>query len=285
MTALIWNIGIAASIWGSFHFGKVLGKSNSLALGIGIVATIFWLSWTLGLSALFIGYSLGGKLALIQMAVIVAVSGACGWHFRQIRQKDETINEQEHVIDQLQADLLKIGNKNLEKNIDLVLDSKIEVIAGPYAHRNKLLEAIDKSNETLIILSGWATSFAINDDFRNRLKKCLKRGVNVYVGYGYAKKGEKKPEPHYQKEAQNFLEDLKEWCQKSKMKGRVTIFYYTNHAKILIKDSEYAIAGSFNWLSNMGSSENDERSYIIYSSKFVSDEQKEIIKRHKNDTS
>ena len=36
--------------------------------------------------------------------------------------------------------------------------------------------------------------------------------------------------------------------------------------------------GSFNWLSNSGGSENEERSYIIYNKEFIKNEMVEIMK-------
>ena len=36
--------------------------------------------------------------------------------------------------------------------------------------------------------------------------------------------------------------------------------------------------GSFNWLSNSGGSENEERSYIIYNRSFIEEELVEIMK-------
>ena len=49
-------------------------------------------------------------------------------------------------------------------------------------------------------------------------------------------------------------------------------------AKILICDTKYAVMGSFNWLSNSGGSENEERSYIVYNKSFIEEELVEIMK-------
>ena len=49
-------------------------------------------------------------------------------------------------------------------------------------------------------------------------------------------------------------------------------------SKFLSCDYKYAVCGSFNWLSNSGGSENEERSYIIYNKTFIEEELVEIMK-------
>ena len=127
------------------------------------------------------------------------------------------------------------------------------------------------------MLSGWATSYAIDDESRSLLRACLTRGVRVYIGYGYKKKNDSKPAAGYEIEANNSLKKLQEWCAEERLDGRLHIFYFPNHAKTLIVDDKYAINGSFNWLSNKGSSQNEERSWIIYDWDFVTSERDKII--------
>ena len=62
------------------------------------------------------------------------------------------------------------------------------------------------------------------------------------------------------------------------LKGQLIVFSCPNHAKTLIKDDEYAINGCFNWLSNIGTSQNEERSWIVYNKEFVTQERDSIIK-------
>ena len=47
--------------------GKFAGKIAGLAVGG------FWLAWTLGLSAVFVGYALSGELLFVQLGVVVVV--------------------------------------------------------------------------------------------------------------------------------------------------------------------------------------------------------------------
>ena len=54
------------------------------------------------------------------------------------------------------------------------------------------------------------------------------------------------------------------------------IVKHPNQAKVLIRDEEYAVCGSFNWLPNAGRSKNQDYSWVIKDKEFVIKE-KEII--------
>jgi len=54
MKALFWVGGIALSIWLAFFIGKKIGNSN-LSKKMGTSVALFWLVWTLGASAFFMG--------------------------------------------------------------------------------------------------------------------------------------------------------------------------------------------------------------------------------------
>ena len=54
MKALFWVGEIALSIWLAFFIGKKIGNSN-LSKKMGTSVALFWLVWTLGASAFFMG--------------------------------------------------------------------------------------------------------------------------------------------------------------------------------------------------------------------------------------
>ena len=66
--------------------------------------------------------------------------------------------------------------------------------------------------------------------------------------------------------------DLREWSEKQQTKGSLIVREYPNHAKILICDKRFAVNGGFNWLSNSGRSQNEERSWVVYDRQFISTE-------------
>ena len=101
-------------------------------------------------------------------------------------------------------------------------------------------------------------------------------GVNVCIGYGYQSYNEQVSNPA-QKEAEEYLERLKEWCSKVDPKGMLLVRKYPNHSKVLIRDNKYAVMGSFNWLSNAGRSRNAEKSWVVEDTDFVEQEAQIII--------
>ena len=279
MEAIIWIVGIVFSILIAFSFFNAVG-------GFSVVA--FWLLWTLGFSSVFVGYALTGPLAIIQLIVIfIAFKYSYGEYKKkrnlkenltktkeEVQEKKRTIIEKESLIVQLKKDLDRIDSPNLERF--RIRENEIKVIDTPEDHRKKLLETLDRSREQIIILSGWIMDYSVNEKFRNKLKSCLNRGVDVFIGYGYKSKSTVVYK-ETKNQATKYLKDLQEWCSANRTKGILEIFHYPNHSKILVCDYEYAINGSFNWLSNGGGAENEERSWIISNKNFIKREVSDLM--------
>ena len=260
MDAIFWQLGIAITIFLSWYIGnKVISKLAGLStLG-------FWLFWTLGGSALF-GFSvLTGPLFFVQMGVIIVV-----FYLSFKMRKNKNL-----IID-LKKDLKRFDNKNFQSNIGNISNKQIKVLETPKQHRKMLLKTLDEANKTIVIFSGWLTDYSVNEEFRNKIKNCLDRGVDIIIAWGYKKSGSIGSEN--KNKAEKSIKDLQEWTSRNKTKGVLEAFYFPNHSKILICDTKYAIMGSFNWLSNSGGSENEERSYIIYNKVFIEQELVEIMK-------
>ena len=260
MKPLLYSIVIAVTIYLAWNLkGRFAGKIAGLAVGG------FWLAWTLGLSVVFVGYALSGELKFVQLAVTIVVFYLS---YKMWKNKN--------LINDLKKDLKNIDNKVLSSKIDNISNKEIKVITTPKDHRKLLLQTLDKANKTIVIFSGWLTDYSVNDEFRSKIKNCLDRGVDIIIAWGYKKSGSISSE---QKNAgEKSIRDLQEWTSLNKTKGTLETFYFPNHSKILICDTQYAVMGSFNWLSNSGGSSNEERSWIVYNKKFIQDEIAEIMK-------
>ena len=260
MKPLLYSIVIAVTIYLAWNLkGKFAGKIAGLAVGG------FWLAWTLGLSVVFVGYALSGELKFVQLAVTIVVFYLS---YKMWKNKN--------LINDLKKDLKNIDNKVLSSKIDNISNKEIKVITTPKDHRKLLLQTLDKANKTIVIFSGWLTDYSVNDEFRSKIKSCLDRGVDIIIAWGYKKSGSISSE---QKNAgEKSIRDLQEWTSLNKTKGTLETFYFPNHSKILICDTQYAVMGSFNWLSNSGGSTNEERSWIVYNKDFIQDEIVEIMK-------
>jgi len=260
MKPLLYSIVIAVTIYLAWNLkGKFTGKIAGLVVGG------FWLTWTLGLSAVFVGYALGGELLFVQLAVIIVVFYLS---FKMWKNKN--------LINDLRNNLDKIDNQNFSSKINDISNKQIKVLSTPKEHRKFLLKTLNQANKTIIIFSGWLTDYSVNDEFRTKVKSCLNRGVDIIIAWGYKKSGSISSE---QKNAgEKSIRDLQEWTSLNKTKGTLETFYFPNHSKILICDTQYAVMGSFNWLSNSGGSTNEERSWIVYNKDFIQDEIVEIMK-------
>ena len=251
---------IAVTIYLAWNLkGKFAGKIAGLAVGS------FWLAWTLGLSAVFVGYALGGELLFVQLGVIIVVFYLS---FKMWKNKN--------LINDLKNNLDKIDNQNFSSKINNISNKQIKVLSTPKEHRKFLLKTLNQANKTIVIFSGWLTDYSVNDEFRTKIKSCLDRGVDIIIAWGYKKSGSISSE---QKNAgEKSIRDLQEWTSFNKTQGTLETFFFPNHSKILICDTQYAVMGSFNWLSNSGGSTNEERSWIVYNKDFIQDEIVEIMK-------
>ena len=260
MEPLFWSLGIAASIYLSWN---IVTRISSKIAGFSTVG--FWLFWNLGGSAWF-GFSvLTGPLFFVQMTVILVV-----FYLSYKMWKNKSL------INDLKKDLKKIDNKILSSKLENLSNNEIKVLTTPKDHRKLLLQTLDTANSTIVIFSGWLTDYSVNNEFRNKLKNCLSRGVDIIIAWGYKKSGDISSQE--KNTGEKSINELQEWTSQNKTSGTLESFYFPNHSKILICDTKYAVMGSFNWLSNKGGSENEERSWIVYNKNFIQDELSEIMK-------
>jgi len=265
---IIITIILVAAI---FYFIKFKYKNKKIKPLIPVsITAIGWIIWT---------FAMVGTAAIqqLQITTILATVGGIYLIYKLLTKKDEEAKQLKSNINQLKKDLESLDNKRLKKSYKRFKDSIIPVI-GAQSHRNLLLSSLNEAQESLVILSGWVTEYAINDEFKDLVRKCLDRGVQIYIGYGYQKKKSGKKISNVKKlETESLFKELQEWCGEYEKKGRINVWYYPNHSKVLICDKKYIVCGSFNWLSNIGNSSNEERSYKIQDRDFIEDELSEII--------
>ncbi|TPL57343.1 phospholipase D-like domain-containing protein [Mesorhizobium sp. B2-4-3] len=109
-----------------------------------------------------------------------------------------------------------------------------------YDHPPLLREALESAVRRVIIVSPWITDSVVDKTFLHRLSHRLTEGVRVHIGYGLG------PE-------ERIPEAIK---QLEKLAATHSNFQFVRlgdtHAKILIKDDEWLVTTSFNWLSFRG---------------------------------
>lgn len=133
----------------------------------------------------------------------------------------------------------------LEKKIDETKNERkgADRILSTYDHRPLFLDALDNAQNMVVIVSPWIKSGGMNNEILGRIERALQRGTRVIIGYGISEK-----------------EDSDRWIlqrltdiQKKKYGDKLLLVKLSNtHEKVLIKDNEYMVITSFNWLSFKG---------------------------------
>lgn len=117
-----------------------------------------------------------------------------------------------------------------------------------YEHPPLMYQALEKAVDSLVIISPWIRAAVVTPAFLQAVRECLKRSVNVYIGYGIGQQDQAaKPRD---------LAALKELEKIARDNSRLSLRHLGDtHAKVLIKDEEFCVVGSFNWLSFEGDPE------------------------------
>lgn len=179
-------------------------------------------------------------------------------------QEDEGDNEAELSREKIRFLENKIEEmKNERRGADRVLST--------YDHRPLLIDALDNANNMVIIVSPWIKAGGLNSDIIGRIEKALQRKTSIIIGYGMSLK-----------------EDNDEWIlnklntikKKTYGKNLHIIRLSNTHEKVLIKDNEFLVITSFNWLSFKGDPQKGFRQETGYYT-----ESKEAIRQMKENLS
>lgn len=232
-----------------------------------------------------IGFAIGGSIGVvgffggigIPWVVLLMLSGGFLGNRFGISKDKEALDKKRREQGVRLEELIKAYDAARAEPKSKPAKTSIEVLSTNQQHREQLLHAFETAEKVVVVLCGWATSYVVDREFQRLLAKALKRGVSVYLGYGYQAANEPAPLKQHEKEAEDNLLALKEWAADQDTKGVLVVKKYPNHAKILICDDKYAVNGSFNWLSNAGRSRNIERSWLIKDRKFVVSELEIIL--------
>lgn len=202
----------------------------------GIVASVFWALWTLGLSSIVLDTKpLYGNVRNLQLINIV-ISSLIGYY----------------LISNLRS---LVSSKPIIRS-----DDGNKIISSTEDHRNYLIDSIKIAKEEIIISSGFISSHAVDGEFMTVMKKAIDRGVNVFLIYGHLNSMNNKMNASLQLEGSKNLKQLREYSKRYSDKGSVAIGFFDIgdeyedengiHEKILIRDNAALVIGSFNWLSN-----------------------------------
>jgi phosphatidylserine/phosphatidylglycerophosphate/cardiolipin synthase-like enzyme len=113
-----------------------------------------------------------------------------------------------------------------------------------YEHPEILEQAMETAQSRLLIVSPWIRRAVVNQSFLQSVRRACKRGVTVSIGFGLGADPGERPQDV---EARQKLETLSEELDLLQVRR-----LGDTHAKVLVKDSDFFVITSFNWLSFRG---------------------------------
>lgn len=114
-----------------------------------------------------------------------------------------------------------------------------------YEHPTLLDKAITQAKDRLLIISPWIRGNVVNDDFLAKLTGCLERNVQVTIAFGIGREDNGATDRDVR--ALELLTRLSAKHKNFHLKRKGN-----THAKVLVKDSDFFVTTSFNWLSFRG---------------------------------
>ena len=239
MEAIYYQLLIFGTILVTFLFKKK----------VLIFVCIFWALWT------FI--KLSNPLLAVQLTVVWGSYAMLKIYEAQTKKNSE-----------LEQAMSKLSDRQRESAEGIPEECR-QLLTG-VEHYDYLLKGISNTKARLIILSGWLSSYVIDDGFLNALSAKLEQSVSVYIGYGWQDSQGQHAQTDSSKKA---LESLKGLAKK--YPSQLFIAKYATHEKLLIIDDYKVVYGSANWLSNRNY-KNSERSVVLSDRNLAESEAKRV---------
>lgn len=181
-----------------------------------------------------------------------------------IKERSEDDEQKESATERIRILQNKIEEmKNEREGADRILFT--------YDHRPLLLDALETAQNSIVIVSPWIKAGGLNNEILGRIERLLQRKTQVIIGYGISEKEDS------DKWILSRLSDIK---KKGYGKNLHIVKLSNTHEKVLIKDNEYMVITSFNWLSFKGDPNRGFRQETGYYT-----ESKEAIKQMKSNLS
>jgi phosphatidylserine/phosphatidylglycerophosphate/cardiolipin synthase-like enzyme len=251
MQVLYWASLISISILVALFVKYKLEKSTSTRdkthlKALPAIVIIGWIVWTLMM--------LSGPLMNFQLGIISVVS-LCGYLiFRRFTKTDSRLK----LLEEALADAKEIDNPNLDEAIirqraaiDAEADaiSRIYPVTGLENLKSELNDTLENASSRVLIMSGWASGYVIDAEFISKCIRLLSKGVELHIGFGYDSSTDKRM-PEWEKKGRGQIGKLMRTAMEQKLDTLLFVYEFDNHYKSLVKDSDYFLTGSINWLSN-----------------------------------
>lgn len=135
---------------------------------------------------------------------------------------------------------------------------KYELVIDRSGSRNCLIEALDRTQQRLVLVCPWPSRYSINNQLLQKLRAALNRGSQIDIGWGHLKDVEKGTlEEGWSYNALPLLKELE-----AAYPDQLRLSLLGTHEKFLVCDRSFAMLGSHNFLTSGSSS--PEREVGLY---------------------
>jgi phospholipase D-like protein len=173
-----------------------------------------------------------------------------------------------------EAQQMRAKISELETELERVkAEAKMLPVKNIYVqdHPPLLTDALSNAKERLLIIAPWITGQIVDASFLKSLEELLRKGVRIHIGHGISPVTQGRSDPA----AKAKLEALAH---------RYSNFTFARlgntHAKVLIKDHDFAAVTSFNWLSFKGDPKRtfrDEQGVLLQRLDLVDAKYQEVV--------
>lgn len=231
MEVLYWQIGIFASV---AAVTLVYGARKGLLMASG---------WTL--VSVFTAVS----VPVIALQIVVAwLAYGVTAHRGQERDRALRRRRESAALKTSIANALGAYDARVRANAEVAIEHSRHEVIREKQHYLELSNAIMGANASITIVSGWIRKWVVDRKLIALLREALERGVNVFIGYGFEDDGGSESGDAFDAEARKKLDKLAALASRKRGWGRLTILESPVRENILIKDSDYVICGSNDWL-------------------------------------
>lgn len=127
----------------------------------------------------------------------------------------------------------------------------------PQEHAPLFERSLREARKRLLVISPWINDAVMWNKLRS-LEELLRRGVEVYIGYGITERG---PDDRKSRRGDQTLD----WLQQkgAAYKNLHVVRLGDTHAKVLLMDDKFVVVGSFNWMSFGGFDRNENGVRVV----------------------
>lgn len=197
--------------------------------------------------------------AAAQMAAAANLAAEVAEKERELRREQKAPLADSRQIDAMRAEIEKLKREIQVLETARVVGSRR---LGPQEHAPLLKRAITEAKRRLVIISPWIADNVMNQH-QLGLEAFIQRKGELFIGYGITKRPEDDDKPARDQSTLTFFQRLK-----SRFPNQVHVVRLGDtHAKVLIKDDDFLVIGSFNWMSfggeDWGHGIREELSYFV----------------------